>query len=73
MWYNCPYLKTQIELTDERREHIINRHSDVEPFLIHLANVLESPDEIRTSQRDSETVIFYRHYEMLGGKNLAGL
>jgi len=72
MWYNCPYLKAQVELTDERREHIINRHPDVKPFLDLLGEVVEFPDEIRRSQRDPNTLIFYRLYrELLGGKNLA--
>lgn len=74
MWYNCPYLKTKIELTDERHDHISHRHPDVLPFLVYLGEVLESPDEIRTSQRDPETLVFYRFYrQMLGGKNLAAV
>lgn len=72
MWYNCPYLKRQVELTDERCEHIISRHPDVKPFLDFLGEVIEFPDEIRTSQRDPETLIFYRLYrELLDGKSFA--
>lgn len=72
VWYDCPYLKARVELTYERREHITSRHPDVAPYLGHIGEALESPDEIRRSQRDPETLVFYRFYRrMLGGKNLA--
>lgn len=71
-WYNCPYLKSRVELTAERRAHIAIRHPDVLPYLARIGAVLEQPDEIRRSQRDSETLLFYREFpKMLGGKNLA--
>ena len=72
LWYNCPYLRTRVELTDERRAHIALRHPDVTRYLNYIGDVLEKPDEIRNSQRDPETLIFYREYrKMLNGKSLA--
>jgi len=71
MWYNCHYLNRQVELTDERREHIISRHPDVVPVLSEIAVTLETPDEIRSSQRDPETLIFYRVLTTAAGKSLA--
>ncbi len=71
VWYNCPYLRAQVELTPERREHIGIRHPDVVAYLNRIGAVLELPDEIRRSQRDVETLLFYRMFvETLGGKNV---
>ncbi len=72
LWYNCPYLRVVVELTDERRSHITIRNPDVTRYLNYTGDDLENPDEIRTSQRDLETLIFYQEYRrMLNGKSLA--
>jgi hypothetical protein len=47
----CPYLKADVELTDERLEHIKTEHDDFVPFLDRLSLVLLAPDEVRRSNR----------------------
>jgi hypothetical protein len=71
MWYNCNYLNGMVELTDERREHIASRHPDVIPFLSEITATLDTPDEIHSSQRDPETLVFYRVLTSATGKSLA--
>jgi len=58
-----------VELTDERREHILKYHPDVAPFLDRTEEVLAYPDAIRRSSQDSQVVLFYKFYpDILKGK-----
>lgn len=60
-----------VELTDERRAHILKRHPAVAPFLERIGDVLVLPEEVRRSTYDPEVLLFSRFYpDILGGKHL---
>jgi len=62
-------LGTDIELTDERREHIVLFHQDLVPFLDRRGAVLAHPDAVRRSLDDPQVILFYKHFpDILGGK-----
>ncbi len=50
----------EIELTDERYKHIIERHPEVKPHLRFLVETLADPEVIRKSRYDPDTLLFYR-------------
>jgi hypothetical protein len=64
-------LGTNIELTDERRQHILQYHRDLLPYFDRVADVLLAPDGIRRTFDDSHVLLFYRFYpDILNGKYL---
>jgi len=67
----CPYFGADIELTDEREGHILERHPDLLPeYLEFLAATISDPDEV-VQGSTSGTMIFSRWYDSLyGGKYL---
>ncbi len=66
----CPYLNQEVELTQERRQHILTKHPDFLPeYFAQLAETLAAPDEVRFDQRFPETRLFARWFDNLkGGK-----
>lgn len=61
-----------VELTLERKKHIIEYHPDVERHFAKIQEVLDSPDEIRKSKHDSKVLLFYKYFVNLkAGKYLA--
>ena len=67
--FDCPYLHGTVELTDERRRHIVERHpelpTDLEP---KLAETLSDPDQVRLSARFQNARLFSRWYNDMNGK-----
>jgi len=62
--FQCPYLKGEVELKDEREAHIAQTHPDLLPeYLPQLEHTLLDPDEIRRSTRMSGARMFYRWFE----------
>ncbi|MGH7774756.1 MAG: hypothetical protein ACREQA_21235 [Candidatus Binatia bacterium] len=58
-----------VELTDERRGHILRFHPDVGPFLDRIGEALAHPDALRRSSQDSQVALFYKFYaDILEGK-----
>ena len=56
--FSCPYLKAEVELTDERARHIAERHPDLLPeHRQRVAEVLAAPDQIRRSVRFGRHVV----------------
>ncbi|HVA80412.1 MAG TPA: hypothetical protein VNF29_05765 [Candidatus Binataceae bacterium] len=50
--FPCPYLKGEVEWTDERERHIAERHPDLLPeHRNRIARTLADPDEVRRSAR----------------------
>lgn len=46
LWLPCPYLRAEVELTEEREHHIAERHPDLLPeHRERVAEVLAEPDE----------------------------
>lgn len=52
-----------VNLTSDRRKHIITRHPIMENYLKNLRSVLEYPKEIHYSGRTNEVLLFYRHFD----------
>jgi len=53
----------QIQLTDERQEHIEVDHSEMSGQIDRIRETLLNPDVIVRSRTDSEVELFYRHYD----------
>jgi hypothetical protein len=52
--FPCPYLKNEVELTDEREAHIAETHPDLLPeYLPQVEQTLADPDQVRRSIRMS--------------------
>lgn len=64
----CPYLKTFIELTEERYQHILSTHPGTLPdYLTQLADTLADPDLTRSSDRDPNALLFSKWFETIRG------
>jgi len=62
--FNCPYLKGEVELTDEREAHIAHTYPDLLPeYLVQMGQTLAALDQIRRSLRMSSARMFYRWHE----------
>ena len=68
--FPCPYLASEIELTDERMAHIRAGHPElILGFSDRIARTLADPDEVRGDPRFPATRLFSRWFEdLLGGK-----
>jgi hypothetical protein len=63
-WFLCPYLGHSVELTEERREHIAERHPDILPeYESQLAEAIAAPDSIYKSQYDDKALIFSKWFD----------
>ena len=66
--FECPFLQAQVELTDERRQHIESSHSDLAQLREYpdcLARVLSDPDQIRSDSRFDGTWLFARWFDSI--------
>lgn len=59
--FRSPFLGI-IELTDERKSHIITAHPELKRYLKKIAQVLRSPEEIRMSRFDKNVLLFYKYF-----------
>lgn len=68
--YPCPYLGGDVDLTDEREQHITATHPDLLPkYLPQLIQVLTDPDQVRRSSRMNNALLFARRFDVIkGGK-----
>ncbi len=71
-FFPCSYLKKNVELTDEREQHIIETHPGTLPdYLEQLAETLANPDLIRQSERDESALLFSKWFAtMRTGRHL---
>ncbi|MEK7406769.1 MAG: hypothetical protein AAB225_16965 [Acidobacteriota bacterium] len=61
--FHCPYLKGEVELTEERERHIAERHPDLLPeHRERVADTLADPDQVRRSVRFGSARLFSRWY-----------
>ena len=61
--FPCPYLKGEVELTEERQRHIAERHPDLLPeHRERVAETLADPDQVRRSVRFGSAKLFSRWY-----------
>jgi hypothetical protein len=64
----CPYLKGEVELTEEREWHIRERHPDLLPeWRDQIALTLADPDIVRRSSRMANARIFSRWFDKIKG------
>jgi hypothetical protein len=70
--FTCPYLKGEVELTQERKNHIIERHPELAPdYRQLLADTLMAPDSVRCSVRLANARLFSRWFaQVKSGKHL---
>jgi hypothetical protein len=62
--FPCPYLRVQVELTDEREQHIAERHPDLLPeHRERIADTLADPDQVRRSMRFANARLFSRWFD----------
>jgi hypothetical protein len=68
----CPYLGQSVELSDERKSHIAERHPDLLPKHIdRLRDTVSNPDQVRKSERFGGAILFTRQFEdKLSGKHI---
>jgi hypothetical protein len=71
-WFPCPYLKGEVELTEERERHIAERHPDLLPeYRRRLIETVTTPDQVRRSTRFGNARLFSRWYtDVKGGKHV---
>lgn len=68
MRYKSSIGKT-IELTSERKKHILKFHPDLKPYQDLIKDVLLQPDDLRVSKSDPKVLLFYKYFDsILGGK-----
>jgi hypothetical protein len=64
--FSCPYLKGEVDLTEERERHIAQRHPDLLPeHRDRMVETLADPDEVRRSVRFGSAKLFSRWYSDL--------
>jgi hypothetical protein len=73
--FPCPYLKGEVELTDERQRHITERHPDLLPEHNDLiVATLADPDLVRRSPRLGNARLISRWFDQVrGGKHLVAV
>ncbi|MCK5524626.1 MAG: hypothetical protein KAI83_15990 [Thiomargarita sp.] len=66
----CPYLQGEVILTDEREQHITERHPDLLPqYKQCLVETLLKPLHIRCSRRANNALLFSRWFDDIGPGN----
>jgi hypothetical protein len=65
-FFFCPYLQSNVELTKERKQHIIETHPGTLPdYLEQLRETLADPDQIRQSERDETALLFSKWFDTI--------
>ncbi|HEX5646659.1 MAG TPA: hypothetical protein VFX56_06795 [Nitrospira sp.] len=68
----CPYLNTEVELTDEREQHIRDKHPELLPaYRTQLIQTVADPDEIRRDSRFPNSLLFSHWFPGVKGVNLS--
>ncbi len=72
MRFPCPYLGSDVELSEEREKHILERHPDLPlNYREYISKTLADPDLVRRSARSVNTRLFSHWFgEMMGGKHI---
>jgi hypothetical protein len=60
--YHCPRLAADVELNDERRDHIMARHADGWEVLQRLPLVIGDPD-VAWSERQGRSLLFAKTFD----------
>lgn len=71
MKYKSSIGKT-VELTSERKKHILTFHPDLKPYIKLIREVLLLPDDLKISKSDPDSLLFYKYFDtILNGKYIA--
>jgi len=66
--FRCPHVNGEVELTDEREQHIVENHPDLLPQHRSLiSQTLADPDQVRRTGRFGNARLFSRWLDALGG------
>ena len=66
--FSCPFLKAEVQLTDEREGHIEQRHPDLLPdHRDRIGQTLADPGQVRRTSRFVGGLLFSRWFDDLGG------
>jgi hypothetical protein len=70
--FPCPYLKGEVDLTEERERHIAERHPDLLPdHMEQVRETLADPEQVRRSVRFGNATLFSRwHADARNGKHV---
>lgn len=70
--FSCPYLGGDVECSENRENHIGQRHPELVSQLRQLlSGTLESPDQVRRSARMNSALLLSRWYtDLHGGKHM---
>jgi hypothetical protein len=64
--FSCPYLRAEVELSEEREQHIIERHPGTLPaYAEQLSETLANPDLVRNSDRDISAFLFSKWFSTI--------
>jgi len=71
--FPCPYLRAEVELTEERERHIMEQHPDLLPEHRERIMLTEAdPDEVRPDPEAANTRLFVRWFhDLRAGKHVA--
>lgn len=65
-FFPCPYLDANVELTEEREQHINQNHPQTLPnYLSELAETLNNPDRVRSSSFDPSALMFSKWFDTI--------
>lgn len=72
MKFACPYLTSEVELTEERERHIAERHPELLPeYRNRIGETLAAPEQVRRSARFGNARLFSRWYtDVKSGKHV---
>ena len=63
-FFPCPRLGSDVELTDERRQHIVQSHPGTLPdYAEQLAQTLAEPDLVIPSEQDERALRFSKWFD----------
>ena len=68
IWFESK-LGKEIELTEERKQHILTFHPEITQHLDKFAQVLLNPDGIRRSISDKKVLLFDKSFASIGSEN----
>ena len=62
--FPCPYLKTEVELSEDRESHVATTHPDLLPeYQSQMEQTLAEPSEVRRSTRMNAARLFSRWFD----------
>jgi hypothetical protein len=65
-FFPCSHLNTNVELTEEREQHINQNHPQTLPnYLNELAETLDNPDQVRHSNFDPSALMFSKWFDTI--------